>query len=298
MLIKNNCSKQELTPLLGGKFCGTKRMKGFFLLRRGIEIDPATFDKDTLDQLITEGNFIGYIEPHNIEDNDQEAEYATLTNKKRLKRLDGVKGWRFVFEKGNCFQNELNRLDSSEDWTFCPVLDDGKAAMAEKSNGKLIGFNSDLFVNVYKLPVGTDFAGSTLEVDIDPSATKLWQGSADLYSADEFSFDEINSTARINIEVPALVAGSTTTKVKITGACSGGQIVGLTDMANWSIDVDGVRTALTGVTYDQTTGEYTFTHAALVAASNVSFVTTKNGFDVYVKDTKFYSGQSISKKVA
>ncbi|MCT4252305.1 hypothetical protein HZP37_14530 [Elizabethkingia anophelis] len=297
MLIKNNCSKDSLKALLGGKFCGTKRLKGFALLLRGVEIDPATFDKDALDQLITEEKFLGFLEPHTMEDNDQEAEYVTLTNKKRLKRINGTKGWRFMFEKGNCFQNELNNLDSSEDWGFVPVLEDGKAMFAEQ-NGKLVAFDASLFVGVYKLPTATDLAGSTLEVDIEPSVIDLWNGHSDLYTSDEFRFDRVESTAGINIEVPALVSGATTTKVKITAKCAGSPVVGLIDMTNWSIEVDGVRTVLTGVTYDQTTGQYTFTHAALVAASNVSFVTTKNGFDVYVKDTKFYSGQSIPKKVA
>ena len=60
-----------------------KRLKGFAFTSYGVEIDPATLIRMLLDQLITEEKFLGFLEPHTMEDNDQETEFVTLTNKKK-----------------------------------------------------------------------------------------------------------------------------------------------------------------------------------------------------------------------
>ena len=145
MLLQNTCSVSLMTPKLGGLFCDEKAVVGFLLKRRGFEIDPATFDKTALDTLVQEEKLIGSISFFNAEDNDEEASYSTSITGERTKIRDGIKRYRFMFDKGSCFQNELNKLDNSSDWEFVPVFEDGKALFAVKKDGKLIGFDAKLF---------------------------------------------------------------------------------------------------------------------------------------------------------
>ncbi|MDV3508955.1 hypothetical protein CMU89_17115 [Elizabethkingia anophelis] len=298
MLKRNACAAALLLPLLGGLYCANKRMVGFHLIGRNVEIDPMTFGKTELDTTISEGKLVGFLEPFSAENNNQEADYSTSVQKQRRKRIPGIKGWKFIFDKSNCFQNEFNKLDNSESWSFVPVLEDGSALFYIKSNGKISGFDCDIFVGTYDAPLTADVTGVSVEIDLTPKGTRNWQNSADIFTPTEFRFDEINPIAGLNIEVPALVSGATTTKIKVKSLCSDSAITGLTDPTNWAVETDGVRVAPTGIAYDPVNSEYTFTHPALVAATSVSFVTTKNGFDIYAKDTSYYSGHSATKKVA
>lgn len=297
MLKRNACAAALLIPLLGGLRCGNKRMVGFALIKRGVEIDPSTFGKTELDTLISEEKFIGMITPYNLDNNNQEADFATSTQKERSERIGGVKGWTFVFDEGNCFQNQLQKLHKSKEWAIIPILEDGTAVFWVKSNGKVSGFDVNLFTNVFDLALTADISGPTLQVDVTPIAMTAWQNASGLFTPTEFSFLEIQPIAGLNIEAPVLVAAATTTVLTITALCADSPVIGLTDPTNWAVDVDGTRTPPTNVTYDANNKKYTLTHTALTAGAKVSFVTAKNGYNIYVKDGNYYSGQSVTKTV-
>ena len=290
-----NCSVTELTPRLGGLFCANKLMTKFALVKRGVEIDPATFAKASLDTLITQDKFIGAIQFFNVENNDQEADYATSVTKERRLTMPGTKGYTFTFDKGSCFQNELAKLDGSEQYAFIPIFDDGSALFAVKKNGKLTGFDANLFVGVMQLRTTADLAGSTLMVDITPNAMTYWQKSSAVYESDEFSFGELNPVAGVRI-VPQAVAVGTSTVVNVTNLCSDAVVTGLTDDENWMLERNGVLEAITAVS--EVAGKYTLTHAALVASQKVRFLLYKAGYLVYVLDTNYYAGESDVKTVA
>ena len=114
MLKQSFCGSAEMIARLGGAFCGEKLVTGFALLDRRVEIDPATFNKTALDKIIQEDKFIGKISFFNVEDNDQEADYNTSVRKERSRSIPGTKGYRFTFDKGSSFQNELAKLDNSD----------------------------------------------------------------------------------------------------------------------------------------------------------------------------------------
>ena len=145
MLKQSFCGSAEMIARLGGAFCGEKLVTGFALLDRRVEIDPATFNKTALDKIIQEDKFIGKISFFNVEDNDQEADYNTSVRKERSRSIPGTKGYRFTFDKGSSFQNELAKLDNSDNYSFVPIFEDGSALFAIKANGKLMGFACKLF---------------------------------------------------------------------------------------------------------------------------------------------------------
>lgn len=298
MLLQNRCNIAMMTPRLGGLFCDEKAVIGFILKRRGFEINPATFDKAALDLLVLEEKMIGMVSYFTGEDNDEEATFSTSQTGERNKIRDGIKRYRFTFDKGSCFQNELNKLDNRDDWEFIPVFEDGKALFAVKKNGMLIGFDAKLFTGTRRLKLSDEVAGSTLEIEIQRSGMSYWQNASGVYESDEFSFSELMPIAGLNVSVPALVAAGLNTTATVTNLCSDAVVTGLTDADNWMMVRNGTPEAVTAVSFDPDTKRYTFTHAALVAGDKISFVTSKDGQSIYVVDTNYYSGTSATKTVA
>ena len=297
MLKQSFCGSAEMIARLGGAFCGEKLVTGFALLDRRVEIDPATFNKTALDKIIQEDKFIGKISFFNVEDNDQEADYNTSVRKERSRSIPGTKGYRFTFDKGSSFQNELAKLDNSDNYSFVPIFEDGSALFAIKANGKLMGFACKLFVGVKKLKTTSEVSGSTLEVDILPDAMIYWQKSENVFESDEFSFNEINPIIKLAVSTGVLTNTATTTKVKVTEAFSNANVVGLTDTAKWKIEEDGVIGNITNVAYDASAQEYTLTHSALATGKKVRFITSDNGLRVISLDTNYYTGESELKSV-
>lgn len=297
MLKQSFCGSAEMIARLGGAFCGEKLVTGFALLDRRVEIDPATFNKTALDKIIQEDKFIGKISFFNVEDNDQEADYNTSVRKERSRSIPGTKGYRFTFDKGSSFQNELAKLDNSDNYSFVPIFEDGSALFAIKANGKLMGFACKLFVGVKKLKTTSEVSGSTLEVDILPDAMIYWQKSENVFESDEFSFNEINPIIKLAVSTGVLTNTATTTKVKVTEAFSNANVTGLTDASKWKIEEDGVIGNITNVAYDASAQEYTLTHSALATGKKVRFITSDNGLRVISLDTNYYIGESELKSV-
>ena len=297
MLKQSFCGSAEMIARLGGAFCGEKLVTGFALLDRRVEIDPATFNKTALDKIIQEDKFIGKISFFNVEDNDQEADYNTSVRKERSRSIPGTKGYRFNFDKGSSYQNELAKLDNSDNYSFVPIFEDGSALFAIKANGKLMGFACKLFVGVKKLKTTSEVSGSTLEVDILPDAMIYWQKSENVFESDEFSFNEINPIIKLAVSTGVLTNTATTTKVKVTEAFSNANVTGLTDASKWKIEVDGTLGNITNVAYDASAQEYTLTHSALATGKKVRFITSDNGLRVISLDTNYYTGESELKSV-
>ena len=297
MLKQSYCGSAEMIARLGGAFCGEKLVTGFALLDRRVEIDPATFNKTALDRLIQEDKFIGKISFFNAEDNDQEADYNTSVRKERSRSIPGTKGYRFNFDKGSSYQNELAKLDNSDNYSFVPIFEDGSALFAIKANGKLMGFACKLFVGVKKLKTTSEVSGSTLEVDILPDAMVYWQKSENVFESDEFSFNEINPIIKLAVSTGVLTNTATTTKVKVTEAFSNANVTGLTNASKWKIEVDGTLGNITNVAYDASAQEYTLTHSALATGKKVRFITSDNGLRVISLDTNYYTGESELKAV-
>ena len=297
MLKQSFCGSAEMIARLGGAFCGEKLVTGFALLDRRVEIDPATFNKTALDKIIQEDKFIGKISFFNVEDNDQEADYNTSVRKERSRSIPGTKGYRFTFDKGSSFQNELAKLDNSDNYSFVPIFEDGSALFAIKANGKLMGFACKLFVGVKKLKTTSEVSGSTLEVDILPDAMIYWQKSENVFESDEFSFNEINPIIKLAVSTGVLTNTATTTKVKVTEAFSNANGTGLTDASKWKIEEDGVIGNITNVAYDASAQEYTLTHSALATGKKMRFITSDNGLRVISLETNYYTGESELKSV-
>lgn len=291
MLNLVRCNTSEARARLGGLYCDDDQVVGVIFHQRGITFNPATFTKTALDGLIQQDKIIGTVDFFNAEDNDEAPAFSTSSTGQRVKNTDGVKRFKFMFMKGSCFQNELHKLDKSEDYAMLLVLSDGSIRGAQLKDGTFKGYDCAIFTDVNKAKLTADGGGSTLEVDLTRNAMPYWQGASAVYSSDEVDFRELKPIAGLNIEyVTAPVNAATTTKVKISNLCSDAVVSGLTTTANWKLERDGVKEAVSGVA--EVNGEYTFTHTALATGEKVRFVINSSGYDVYVLDTNYYAGAS------
>lgn len=291
------CNAEDQVARLGGRFCDEDQVSGFILADRSVKFDPVAFTKTVLDDLIQKDKIIGTAKFFSADDNDEEANFTTSSTGKRSKNTQGIKRWKFMFNKGNCFQNELQKLDKSERYAILLVMQDGAVLGALLNDGKIKGFDASLFTGIKKVKTTAEGVGSTLEVDLEPDAMKYWQGQSVLFESDEIDFTQLNPVTGVSIDITTpLVAAATSTKVKISNACASSVVTGLTTPANMKMRRNGTLEAITAIT--EVNGEYTFTHAALVANDMVSFEINEAGFPVYVLDTDYYAGKSITEKVS
>ena len=296
MLTQVKCNVSELTARLGGFFCDEERIVKLNLYKRGVRRDPATFDKTALDTLISQDKFIGALEFFSEEDNYGDPSYTESAAGDRYKNNGGSVRFTFNFmRKGNCFHNQMYRLDRSENYSITFVTESGKELCKLTKDGKYAGFDCNLFVDNKKLKFGAEGGGSTLMVDILSYELKDWNSKAILVEASDFDFKEINPITEVNIEYE-FSYGSTISVVRVTTACSNAEVAGLTTAANWKIIVDGVKNAIESIS--AVNGEYTLTHPPLAPGQHtISFVLDVAGYPVYVLDTNYYVGQSAEEIV-
>ncbi|MEN5308747.1 hypothetical protein ABE425_14620 [Chryseobacterium cucumeris] len=297
MLTIKKCNAEEQVARLGGQFCDEDQVSGFILADRSVRIDPATFTKTILDGLIQQDKVIGTIKFFSAEDADVDPTYTDSSTGESTKQTLGIKKWNFMFNKGNCFQNELQKLDKSERYSIFLVMQDGSVLGASLKDGKIKGFDVKLFTGIKKVKTAAEGGGSTLRVDLLPDAMKYWQGQSILFEADDIDFTQLNPVVGVSIDITsALAAAATSTKVKVSNLCAKSPVSGLTTPDNWKMRRNGTLEAVTAVS--EVNGEYTFTHAALVGNQEISFEIYDGGYPVYVLDTDYYAGKSITEKVA
>lgn len=296
MLKIKKCSIADMVARLGGLFCDEEQVSGLILADRSVRLDPATFTKTVLDDLIQKDLIIGTVKFFSAEDADVDPTYTDSSTGESTKQTLGIKKWNFMFNKGNCFQNELQKLDKSERYSIFLVFQDGTILGQYMKDGKIKGFNVKTFTGIKKVKTAAEGGGSTLRVDLLPDAMKYWQGQSALVESPEIDFTELNPVTGVSIDIVApLVVAATSTKVKVTNMCANSVVSGLVTPENWKLNRNGNLEAITAVA--EVNGEYTFTHAALAANDNVYFVINVDGYSVYVLDTDYYSGQSATEKV-
>ncbi|SHF18604.1 hypothetical protein [Chryseobacterium vrystaatense] len=297
MLTIKKCNVAGLLARLGGIFCDEGMVTGLIFVDRRVRFDPATFTKTILDDFIQQDMIIGTVEIDAAEDADVDPSYTDLANGKSIKNTDGVKKWNVTFYKNSCFQNEIQKLDKSERYAIFLVYQDGSVIGQQMKDGTIKGFDVRLFTGIKKVKTAAEGGGSTLRIDLTPSAMKYWQGQSVVFEADDVAFDELNPITGISVDINApLVAAAVTTKVTISNKCADSAVSGLTTPANWKMRRNGVLEAVTAIT--ELNGVYTFTHAALLANDKISFEINQAGYPVYVLDTDYYAGKSETEKVA
>jgi hypothetical protein len=295
MLYEVKCGLSDLIARLGGMFCDGKQIVGFNLYTRDVKRDMATFNKTALDEIIQQDKFIGCVKFFTAENAYEDPTFATSAMGDRYKQTPGSVRWKFTFMKGVRFHNEMSELDGSSSYSIAFVDIDGKEYAKKNLDGTISGFKINIFTDNLRIRTAAEGQGSNMWVDILAEEIEAWNKQSVVIGSSEFKFTDIEPIEEVELKVPVLTAGATTTVIEITRAGSDAQMVGLTDKDNWEIvsdEVEGPITALTSVA-----GKYTFTHAALVTNKTVYFKTNMDGYPIYVLDTGYYVGKSTPKKV-
>ncbi|MGH1520535.1 hypothetical protein [Chryseobacterium sp. JK1] len=297
MLKIKRCNISEMAARLGGLFCDEEPVVGFIFADRRIRLDPASFTKTKWDEFIQKDWVIGTVKYDAAEDANVDPTYTDLTTGESIKQNDGIKKWNTTYYKGNCFQNELQKLDKSQRYSIFVVFQDGSMLGQLMKDGKVKGFDVRLFTGIKNVKTAAEGGGSTLRIDLTRDAMTYWQRSSVLVESTEMSFTELNPVTGVNLKVLSpLVAGATSTKIEISNMCANSTVIGLETPAKWKMRRNGVLEAVTAIT--EVNGVYTYTHAALVAGDNISFEINDGGYSVYVLDTDYYAGKTQEEKVA
>lgn len=295
MLKQKDCDRNNGTPRFGGQFCDDEQVMGFILVHRDVTFDPATFTKTILNELIQQDKLIGTIQHQVAEDINVDAAFTDLTTGESIKNNNGLKKWNVSFYKGTRFQNQLQLLDNSENYSIIWVFADGSILVQQLKDGRIKGLNVKLFTGIRNIKTGAENTGSVLRIDLTTSAMKAWQGSSAVYSSDEVDFTELLPVEQLNLDVPILVSGDTSTTIAVTRGGSKSPMIGLTDKDNWMLVRNGIPEAVTAVA--SVGKNYTFTHAALLAGQEVKFVTNMGDYPIYVLDNGYFIAESVAKKV-
>lgn len=295
MLTLLKCNYGDTIARLGGLFCDDEQVLGMIFLERSVRFDPATFSKTILDGFIQQDKVIGTVKIDSGEDANVDVSFTETSMGESIQNHQGLKKWNFTFYKGGRFQNELQKLNKSENYSVMFVMKNDSILAQQMKDGTIKGFDCKLFVGIRNVKTAAEGGGSTLRVDLTPTAMSYWQGSSATYSSDEIDFRELQPIAALELQVPVLVAAATTTSIKILQAGSGSQMIGLDDKDNWQILSDGVPLTISNLT--SVAGTYTFTHPALVVDKEIVFKTNMTGYPVYVLDNGYYVGESMPKKV-
>ncbi|WP_336716270.1 hypothetical protein [Chryseobacterium mucoviscidosis] len=294
MLVLKNCIS-NIVARLGGLFCDDEQVIGFMLLERGLRFDPATFSKTLLDEKVQQDKVIGMVEIQSAEDANVEVSYTETNTGESIQNHQGLKKWNIKFYKGGRWQNELQKLNKSERYSVVFVMRDGSTLWQQNLDGTISGFDVKLFTGIRMVKTAAEGGGSSLRMDLTVKSMSFWQESSAIYKSTDLDFRELQSIEQIDMKVPVLSAGATTTVISITRSGSNTPMVGLDDKDNWKIVVDGVEGPITALT--SVGDKYTFTHAALVTNKMVYFKTMMDGYPIYVLSTGYYVGESIPKKV-
>ena len=290
------CSTQAAMALLGGQYCEIGKMVGVALWSPDTVFSDS-FGKTELDDAVFAGKFIGAIMADSLENNDTDPTFKESLLKVRSQEDFGRKGFNLTFEKTPCFHNELIKLHNSTNWYFTPIMDNGSIFAYVSNDGTKRPFPVKMFVGLYKLPIlGVEEKGTILGIDLLPKGLNYWQNNGIVLENSEIDFTEVNPVAGLNIEVPILTAGATTTTVKVTNLCSDSVIGGLS-LVKWKIEKNGDLSAVTAISFDPEKKAYTLTHAALVAGEKVRFLISENGNNIVAVDTNYYAGSSQLKTV-
>ncbi|AZB01290.1 hypothetical protein EG359_17450 [Chryseobacterium joostei] len=297
MLKIKKCSVADMVARVGGLFCDEEQITGIILADRKVRFDPSTFTKTILDDFIQKDSIIGTLKFFSAEDADVDPTFTDSPIGESTKQNLGIKKWNLTFNKGNCFQNELQKLDKSERYSIFLVFTDGSILGQYMNDGKIKGFNVRLFTGIKKVKTAAEGGGSTLRVDLMADAMKYWQGKSALVESEEIDFTELNPVAGVSVDIVSpLIAAGTKTKVRVSNMCANSPVTGLTAPLNWKLKRNGSLESITAIS--EINGEYEFTHAALLANDKVSFEINEGGYPVYILDTDYYAGKSIEEKVS
>lgn len=240
-------------------------LKGIILLRPGTKITAENFALATYwETLIQEKKAFPYGNLFSFEQTTPENETATSSTGNLRTIRDGKPQYTLTFDGNPCLVKSL-RNKKGLVWDIILVFDKATLFLVN-SDGTISGFQASYFdVGTMTLQSGTDIQGVTVMFQLD--SAEDFNVNQGFVLSTVINLNRIKGAYEADLTVSA--AAGTSVTVRALSSCNNSvNYIGLEDPTNWK--VNGV--APSAVTYNATTGLYTLTVTALVAADPVVVV--------------------------
>lgn len=240
-------------------------LKGIILLRPGTKITAEDFALTSYwETLIQDKRAFPYGNLFSFEQTTPENETATSSTGNLRTIRDGKPQYTLTFDGNPCLVKSL-RNKKGLVWDIILVFDKATLFLVN-SDGTISGFQASYFdVGTMTLQSGTDIQGVTVMFQLD--SAEDFNVNQGFVLSNVINLNRIKGAYEADLTVSATAGTSVT--VRALSSCNNSvNYVGLEAPTNWR--VNGV--APTAVTYNATTGLYTLTVTALVAADPVVVV--------------------------
>ena len=188
----------------------------------------------------------------------------------------------FMFAKGSCFHKSLYNKKGNGLWDIALIFESGILLATNRAKTELKGFDGGAFIiETYKFQQGTDLEMSTATIQLlNPEEFNSRNTFFPFEKVGDL--DSIKGAIEVAISINAIAPLDDTFTAKITSACNtGSPILGL-ETADFVLGGgQATPNAITAVTYNASTGLYTFElNSALASADTVSVKLSDGTYDV------------------
>lgn len=208
----------------------------------------------------------------------------------------GKPQYSFMYDKGSCLHKSLYNKRGNGLWDFGIVFESGVLLATNSTKTELKAFDGGMLsVETLKFQQGTDPMMSTAIIQLLDAIEFNAYHQFFRYS-DIGDIDDVKGAIETKIVVDAIEGGDTTFTATITSACNSDSVLlGLDDPDLWVLGgVQASATAISDVTYNATTMQYTFTVDVALAEDDTVLVKLNDGTYDVVEDAtgNLYKGTS------
>lgn len=287
-----NCDLDLKGTRLGDCFLSSwGDLTGILLLKKRTTIPLATADSSsTWTNLLKGLTIFPYNGIYNFEQNTPESETATSSTGVLTEIRVGKPQYSFSFTKGGCLHKSLWNKRGQSRWDIGLIFEAGILLAASgdcDANGYLKGFDAGMFsVATLSLLSGTDPQMSTATVQFLNAEEFNAQHTFITWADLGVNLSAQDGVLDLDITFPNGISDSSSIVAKVTSACNSDEVIPtLDDDANWSlVGTMDTPVTITGVTFDATTGLYTFALSGSLTDGDIVKLVTKDGSYVVAED--------------
>lgn len=204
----------------------------------------------------------------------------------------------FNFDKGTCLHKSLwdKRAPNGGVWDYGIVTKYGLVLSVSADGTEIRAFDGGMLsVSSFKFKQGTGPQSSMATIQLLDA--QEWNARMKVFSYEEIGdINRVNGVIEVNVSVDVVEDGDTTFTASVTSACNtGSPILGLDDTDLWVLGgTQASTTAIDDVSYNASTGEYTFTVDNALAENDTVKPTLSDGTYIVVEDAtgNLYKGTS------
>lgn len=272
--------------------------KGIVLFEKGWSktIASGSFDLTEYTNDVKGLNIFPYVGIYDFTQDTPENEKNTSALGVLTEIRAGKPQFSFMFDKGSCFHKSLFNKRGNGLWDFGILFEEGILLATNQAMTELKAFDGGMLsVETLKLQQGTDPQMSTAIIQLLDAIEFNAYHQFFRYS-DVGDIDDVKGAIEVKVVVDPIEDGDTTFTASVTSACNSDSVaLGLDDTDLWILGgTQASATAYTDVSYNASTGKYTFTVDVALAENDTVKPTLSDGTYIVVEDAtgNLYKGTS------